>query len=69
VLQVRRKAASCLGGRSLEELAKRWRQEDEEAREIRRGEADWDFIRSQPPRLRSALECFVECGDLHLRPA
>ena len=54
------------GRRSLEELAERWQREDEEAREIRHREADWEFIRSQPPRLRAALELYVETGDLHL---
>jgi len=47
-------------------LLEKWRREDEEAREIRRREADWAFIRSQPPRLRRALEAFVECGDLYV---
>jgi len=28
--------------------------------------ADWDFIRSQPPRLRAALELYVETGDIRL---
>ena len=48
------------------ELLRRWREEDEEAREIRRKEADWEFIRRQPPRLRMALECFIECGDRYV---
>jgi len=52
--------------RSLEELLEEWRREDEEAREIRRREADWAFIESQPPRLRAALRLYVELGDLHL---
>ena len=39
---------------------------DEEARELRCRMADWDFIRSQPPRLRAALELYVETGDLRL---
>ena len=52
--------------RRLEEFLRRWEEEDREAREIRRREADWDFIRSQPPRLRAALELYVETGDLHL---
>ena len=52
--------------RSLEELLEEWRREDEEAREIRRREADWAFIESQPPRLRAALKLYVELGDLHL---
>jgi len=54
------------GRRSLEELLRKWEEEDREAREIRRREADWDFIRSQPPRLRAALELYVETDDLHL---
>ena len=35
----------------------------EEAREIRRREADWKYIERQPPRLRSALKYYVETGD------
>ena len=52
--------------RRIEELLRKWEEEDREAREIRRREADWDFISSQPPRLRIALEFYVETGDLHL---
>jgi len=52
--------------RDVERLARRWREEDEEAREIRRREADWDFIRAQPPRLRMDLELYVELGDLYV---
>ena len=37
--------------------------EDELERKIRREMADWDFIRRQPPKLRAALELFVETGD------
>jgi len=48
------------------DLFEEWRREDEEAREIRRREANWDFIRRQPPRVRMALECFIECGDLYV---
>ena len=47
-------------------LLEEWRREDEEAREIRRREADWAFIKRQSPRLRRALEAFVECGDLYV---
>ena len=39
---------------------------DEEARWIRRQMADWDFIRSQPPRIRAALEYLVEDDDLYV---
>jgi len=47
------------------ELLERWRLEDEEARRIRRSQADWGFIESQPPKYRLALAHFVEEGDLY----
>ena len=37
-----------------------------EAREIRRREADWEFIKSQPPKIRIALEFYVETGNLYM---
>ncbi|MEM1600022.1 MAG: hypothetical protein QXR34_08685 [Saccharolobus sp.] len=36
-----------------------------EAREIRRKYANWDFIKSQPIKLRIALEYYIEVGDLY----
>ncbi len=39
---------------------------EEEARELRRKEADWKFIEAQPPRLRAALKFYVETGDLYV---
>ena len=51
---------------SLEEKLEKWRRLEEEAREIRRREADWKFIDSQPPRLRAALRLYVEIGDIRL---
>jgi len=48
--------------RSVEE----WEELEEEAREVRRREADWDFIESQPPKLRAALKFYVETGDLYV---
>ena len=50
------------GSRRLEELRKL----DREAREIRRRMADWDFIRSQPPRIRAAFEYLIEDDDLYV---
>ncbi len=44
----------------------RWTRLEEEAREIRRREADWDFIGRQPPRLRAALRLYVEMGDMRM---
>jgi predicted HTH domain antitoxin len=51
---------------SLEEKLEKWRRLEEEARELRRREADWEFINSQPPRIRAALKLYVETGDIRL---
>jgi len=42
-----------------------WIEYFREAREIRRRYANWDFIRSQPPKIRIALEYYIETGDLY----
>ncbi|MGC9051351.1 hypothetical protein [Pyrobaculum sp.] len=39
---------------------------EEEAREMRRREANWGFINSLPPRVRAAVVLFIETGDLRL---
>jgi hypothetical protein len=46
----------------MEELTNRFK----EAREIRKKMANWDFINSQPPKLRAALVYYVEKGDLYV---
>ncbi|WP_052883080.1 hypothetical protein [Thermoproteus tenax] len=38
----------------------------EEARELRRRYADWQFIEGQPPKLRAALKYYVETGDIYV---
>ncbi|MGC8582951.1 MAG: hypothetical protein ACP5MH_04400 [Thermoproteus sp.] len=43
-----------------------WAQLLEEAKEIRRREADWQFINSLPPKLRLALIYFIEVGDIYV---
>jgi hypothetical protein len=48
--------------RTVEEL----REYEEEAREIRRRRANWDFINSQPPKIRAALIYYIEKGDLYV---
>ncbi|MEM1890178.1 MAG: hypothetical protein QXN04_08565 [Pyrobaculum sp.] len=35
----------------------------EEAREIRRREAEWDFIERQPARIKYALIYYIKTGD------
>jgi len=44
----------------------KWMRLEEEARDLRRREADWEFINSQPPRIRAALKLYVETGDIRL---
>ncbi|MGB9704539.1 MAG: hypothetical protein ACPL3C_03740 [Pyrobaculum sp.] len=39
---------------------------EEEAREMRRREANWKFINGLPPRVRAAVVLFIETGDLRL---
>ncbi|MCU7787827.1 hypothetical protein ODS41_07865 [Pyrobaculum sp. 3827-6] len=39
---------------------------EEEAREMRRREANWEFINGLPPRVRAAVVLFIETGDLRL---
>jgi hypothetical protein len=39
---------------------------EEEARRVRREWADWRFIESLPPRLRSALRFYIETGDFRV---
>jgi hypothetical protein len=48
-----------------EEKLREWIKRFKEAREIRRKYANWNFIRSQPPKIRVALEYYIETGDLY----
>jgi len=52
------------GSSRLRRLLEEWRAVDEELRELRRRNADWEYIRSLPPRVRRAVEAYVEKGDL-----
>ena len=49
---------------SLERKLEKWRKLEEEAREIRRREANWKFIENSPPKLRAALIYYIETGDI-----
>jgi len=46
-----------------EDKLKEWIERFKEAKELRRRYANWEFIRSQPPKIRVALEYYVETGD------
>ena len=45
--------------------AEEWEKEDREFREIRRRNANWEFIKAQPPHIRAALLYFIEKGDIY----
>jgi predicted HTH domain antitoxin len=49
---------------SLDAKLKEWLEYFREAKEVRKKYANWEFIRSQPPKIRIALEYYVETGDL-----
>jgi len=49
-----------MGTMSIEDYKRRL----EEAREIRRRSADWDFIEKQPEPMKTALKLLVETGDI-----
>ncbi len=48
--------------KSIEEFL----EEIEEAKKIRKQYADWNFINSQPPKIKAALMYYVETGDLYV---
>ena len=48
------------------EKIEKWKRLEKEARDIRRKEADWKFIESQPPRIKAALKLYIETGDIRL---
>ncbi|MCC6034086.1 MAG: hypothetical protein LM567_01100 [Desulfurococcaceae archaeon] len=50
---------------SISDKLDEWLEYFKEAREIRRKYANWNFIRSQPPKIRVALEYYIETGDLY----
>jgi hypothetical protein len=45
---------------------KYYEEKEKWARELRRKEADWNFINSQPLRIRLALEYYIEDGDIYV---
>ena len=52
--------------KDIPEVIKQLLEEEDEAREIRRMHADWEFIKRQETRVRLALKYFVETGDLYV---
>ncbi len=50
--------------KELKRKIKKWTKLEDEARSVRRSMADWDFINSQPPKIREALKYYIETGDI-----
>ncbi|MEM2541023.1 MAG: hypothetical protein QXX13_07120 [Candidatus Methanomethylicia archaeon] len=50
----------------LERFIEEWRREDEEAKEIRGREVDWNFIEKQKEPIKTTLKLLIETGDLRL---
>jgi len=50
----------------VEGLREEWEEEDRELKELRRRSADWRYIESLPPRVREAVELYIETGDIWL---
>jgi predicted nucleotide-binding protein (sugar kinase/HSP70/actin superfamily) len=50
---------------NIDDKLKEWIEYFNEAREIRRRFANWEFIKKQPPKIRIALEYYIETGDLY----
>ena len=44
--------------------AKNVESKEREAYELRKKYANWDFINSQPPRIRDALKYYIRTGDI-----
>jgi hypothetical protein len=47
----------------MESIYERLARFAEEAREVRRRTANWEFIKTLPPKLRIAIEYYIETGD------
>jgi len=43
---------------------RKWLEEAEEARRIRKSMANWEFIEKQVPRVKEALKYYIETGDI-----
>jgi len=48
------------------QLLREWEEEDRELRELRRRSADWEYVRGLPPKVREAVELYIETGDVWL---
>ena len=53
-------------GKMNNSLSKKWMEYEEEAREIRRKYANWQFINKQPVKIKYALIYYIENGNIRL---
>jgi len=54
------------GSSELEKLLEEWEEEDRELRELREKRVNRGYVKSLPPKLREAVELYVETGDVRL---
>ena len=62
-----RKTLESLGNidwSNYHKVLEKYRRRFDEAREIRRRCADWNFIENQPEPMKTALKLLIETGDL-----
>lgn len=50
----------------MSDILRELEEREREVREMRRSEADWQFINTLQPRVRGAVILFIETGDLRL---
>jgi hypothetical protein len=50
----------------MSDILRELEQREKEVAEMRRQNADWNYINTLPPRVRAAVILFIEKGDLRL---
>ena len=55
-----------MSSKGTKELIENFWREEIKFRRIRRESADWSFIEKQSPRIKAALEYYIETGDLYV---
>ena len=50
----------------MSDIIRELEEREKEVAEMRRQNADWNYINTLPPRVRAAVTLFIEKGDLRL---
>jgi hypothetical protein len=50
----------------MSDIIRELEEREREVAEMRRQNADWNYINTLPPRVRAAVTLFIEKGDLRL---